>query len=270
MATHAVPAPADLSPWVLRVVRLGFLAKGLIYSLIGILAFQMAIGLSGGRIVDSSGVLRTLLGQPFGLIMLAVISFGILGYAAYYLFEAVMDTRHRGGGLNGWTHRTLTIIKAVAYGTIGVEALRLMLGDRSAAGGPEKTASTVMLFPLGAWFLVLVGLGIAIYGVMQLRMTWSGKFDDDLDEARVRREASWLLTIGRLGIGARSIILMLMGLTLAWAGVKHRPSIADGYRESLMTLFFQPFGGWILAAVGGGLFLFGVFQLAHVKYVRIQ
>ncbi len=262
--------PADLSPWVLRVVRLGFLAKGLIYSLIGILAFRLAIGMRGGRLVDSSGVLRTLLGQPFGLIMLVVISFGILGYAAYYVFEAVMDTRHRGGGLKGWTSRTLTIIKAVAYGTIGVEALRLVLGNRKAAGGPEETASTVMLFPLGAWFLVLVGLGIAIYGVMQLRMTWNGKFDDDLDEARVRREASWLLTIGRLGIGARSIILVLMGFTLSWAGIERQPSNADGYRESLMMLFFQPFGGWILAAIGGGLFLFGVFELAHVKYARIQ
>lgn len=88
MTTGSLNAPADLSPWVLRVVRLGFLAKGLIYSLIGILAFRLAIGLRGGRLVDSSGVLRTLLGQPFGLIMLAIISIGILGYAAYYVCEA--------------------------------------------------------------------------------------------------------------------------------------------------------------------------------------
>lgn len=267
---QSFPVPLELAPWVSRVVRVGFLAKGLIYSLIGILALRMAFGLRGGRLVDSSGVLRTLLGQPFGLIMLAVISAGILGYAAYYVFEAAMDTRHRGGGLKGWTSRTLTVIKAVAYGTIGVEAVRLLLGDRSPAGGPEETASTVMLFPFGAWFLVLVGVGIAIYGVTQLKMTWDGRFDDDLDEARVRREAGWLLTIGRLGIGARSIILVSMGLTLAWAGIEQRPSNADGYRESLMTLFFQPFGSWLLAAMGGGLFLFGVFQLAHFKYVRVR
>lgn len=270
MPSRSISGTADLPPWVLRVVRLGFLAKGLIYALIGILAFRLAIGLSGGRIVDSSGVLRTLLDQPFGLIMLVVIAVGILGYAAYYVFEAVMDTGHRGGGLKGWAARTLTIIKAVAYGTIGVEALRLVLGDRSPAGGPEATASMVMLFPLGAWFLVLVGLGIAGYGFDQMKMTWNCEFDDDLDEARVRREARWLLLIGRLGIGARSIILVLMGLTLAWAGVEQQPSNADGYRESLLTLFFQPFGSWILAAMGGGLFLFGLFELAHVKYARIK
>jgi len=156
------------------------------------------------------------------------------------------------------------------YGTIGIEALRLVLGDRTPAGGPEKTASIVMLFPLGAWFLVLVGVGIAIYGFTQMRMTWNCTFDDDLDEAWVRREAHWLLTMGRLGIGARSIILVLMGLALSWAGIEQRPSNADGYRESMMTILAQPFGSWLLAAVGGGLFLFGVFELAHVKYARIR
>ena len=270
MITGSLRGPEDPSPWVLRVVRLGFLAKGLIYSLIGILAFRLAIGLRGGRLVDSSGVLRTLLVQPFGLFVLAVISIGILGYAAYYVCEALMDTRHRGGGLRGWINRSLTIIKAITYGTIGLEALRLLAGDRSPAGGPEETASIVMLFPLGAWFLVLVGLGIAFYGVTQLKMTWDCRFDDDLDEARVRREARWLLMVGRLGIGARSIILVLMGLTLVWAGVEQRPSNADGYSESLMTILAQPFGSWLLAAVGGGLFLFGVFELAHVKYARIK
>jgi hypothetical protein len=262
--------PPKLAPWVSRIVRLGFLAKGLIYSLIGILALRLAFGMRGGRLVDSSGVLRTLLAQPFGLAMLSLIAFGILGYAAYYVFEAIMDTRHRGGGWRGWTSRSLTIIKAAAYGTIGVEATRLVTGDHSPSGSPEETASTVMQFPLGAWLLVLVGIGIAIYGVTQLKMTWDCRFDDDLDEARVRREVPWLLTVGRLGIGSRSIILLLMGLTLAWAGIEQRPSNADGYRESLMTLFSQPFGGWLLAAMGGGLFLFGLFELAHAKYARMR
>ena len=117
---------ADFAPWVSRIVRLGYFAKGLIYSLIGLLAFRVAFGLRGGRLVDPSGALLTLLRQPFGQVLLTVIGVGILGYAAYYVFEAVMDTRRKGGGIRGWTDRSLTIIKAVAYGTIGLQALRLV------------------------------------------------------------------------------------------------------------------------------------------------
>ena len=202
-------------PWVGRVVRLGYFAKGVIYSSIGVLALRVALGLRGGRLTDASGVLGTLLRQPFGLIMLAVIGFAIAGYAAYYIFEAVADLRGKGGGARGWLDRTLTIIKAVAYGTIGVEALKIVFFGRRSNGDAEDNAQLVMRFPLGEVLLVLVGIGIAIYGVTQLRMAWRGGVDEDLDVARVRREARWLLPFGRFGVMARSIILLLMGVTLA-------------------------------------------------------
>src|SRR5688572_26912206 len=88
--------PATVRPWVARVVRLGYLAKGLIYSLIGVLAVRLALGMDGGRLTDPSGVLRTLLSQSYGTLLLAIIGFGIVGYAAYYIFEAVADVRRRG------------------------------------------------------------------------------------------------------------------------------------------------------------------------------
>ena len=270
MLQRARHRPADgFPPWVGLIVRLGFFAKGLIYLLIGVLALRVAFGFRGGRLVDASGALRTLLRQPFGQVMLIVIGIGILGYAAYYIFEAIVDVRRQGGGIRGWTKRSLTIIKGGAYGTIGLEALRLTLIDRSPSGDAEQTARTVMQFPLGDVFLVLVGIGVAVYGVLQLRMTWRGRFDDDVDEPRVRREMPWLLAFGRFGIGARSVIIFLMGITLFLAGIQHRPSNADGYRESLMTILAQPFGPWLLGAVGAGLLCFGIFQLFHVRYARI-
>ena len=130
---------AAVRPWVSRLVRLGYLAKGLIYSLMGILALRVAFGLRGGRLTDPSGVLRTLLGQPFGRAMLALIGIGIVCYAAYYIFEALADLRRRGGGVRGWTDRSLTIIKAAVYGVIGVQALRVVLFDERPSDRTEAT-----------------------------------------------------------------------------------------------------------------------------------
>jgi hypothetical protein len=267
---RAYRAPtADFRPWVGRIVRLGYFAKGLIYSLIGLLAFRVAFHLRGGRLVDPSGALLTLLRQPFGQILLTVIGVGILGYAAYYVFEAVTDTRRKGVGIRGCTDRSLTIIKAVAYGTFGWQALRLVFAGRRPSTTPEVAARAIMRFPFGDWFLILVGLGVAVYGLSQLKMTWDGRFDDDIDVPRARREVPWLLPFARFGIGARSIIIVLMGVTLFMAGMEHRPSAADGYRESLITILSQPFGPWLLGAVGAGLVCFGVFQFFHVRYARI-
>jgi hypothetical protein len=254
-------------PWVGRLVRLGYLAKGLIYALIGVLAVRVALGMRGGRLTDASGILITLLHQPFGRVMLALIGVGIIAYAAYYIFEALADTRHRGGGVKGWLERSLTVVKAVVYGAIGVEALNIVLRDRPPSGGAEKNAQLVMRLPLGDVLLILIGIGIVIYGVTQLKMVWQGEVDDDIDESRVRREARWLLPFGRFGIAARSGILLIMGGTLLWSGLRERPSDADGYSEALRTI--ASFNPWLLAAMGAGLVCFGVYQLLHARYARI-
>jgi Domain of Unknown Function (DUF1206) len=255
-------------PLVSRVVRLGYLAKGLIYCLIGVLAMRVGLGLRGGRITDPSGVLSSLLRQPFGLVMLTCIGVGILGYCAYYVYEAIADTRRRGGGVRGWTSRILTVIKAAGYGTIGVQAIRIVFFNDRPRDGTEKGASLLLQVPLGNWLLAAIGIGVAIYGVTQLQMVWRGGADDDIDVARVRREAAWLLPLGRFGTAARSLIILVMGLTLAWSGFYQRAAFADGYREVLATI--ASFNPWAVAAIGTGLLSFGVYQLGHARYARLS
>ena len=253
-------------PWVSRVVRLGYLAKGLIYSLIGLLALRLALG-DGGRLTDPSGVLRTVLSQRFGRELLAIIGIGIVGYAAYYIFEAAADLRRRGGGVHGWTDRGLTMIKAAVYGLIGVQALMVVFFDRRPTDRTEQGASTVMQLPMGEWLLIAIGIGVAFYGLTQLRMVWRGGVDDDIDASRARREAPWILSLGRFGIAARSVILILIGSTLAWSGWRGRASDADGYRDALRTV--ASYDPWLLAAIGAGLLCFGIYQLCHARYAKI-
>jgi hypothetical protein len=258
---------AAVRPWVNRAVRLGYGAKGVIYSFIGVLALRVAFGMQGGSLTDATGVLTRLLRQPFGQFMLAVIGIGIVAYASYYIVEAIADLRRKGGGARGWLDRSLTICKAVAYGTIGLEALYMVFFDRRPEGDAESNARLVMRFPLGEVLLFLVGAGVLIYGLTQLKMAWDGKTDEDIDVARVRREAAWLLPFGRIGTAARSIILVLLGGTLLAAGLRANPADADGYREALSTI--AAFNPWGLAAMGVGLLCFGIYQLCHARYAKI-
>jgi hypothetical protein len=254
-------------PWVGRLVRLGYAAKGLIYSLIGVLALRVALDMGGGRLTDASGVLRTLLRQQFGLVMLTIIGIGIIGYAGYYVFEALADLRRKGSHARGWLDRSLTIIKAVVYGAIGIEALSIVFLNERGGGNAEDNARMVMRFPLGDVLLVLIGIGVTIYGITQLRMVWGGGVDEDIDVSRVRREAAWILPFGRFGIAARSIILLIIGGTMAVSGLRHRPSDADGYSEAMSTI--ASFNPWFLTAIGAGMLCFGIYQLCHARYAKI-
>lgn len=256
-----------LHPWVSRVVRLGYAAKGLIYSLMGVLAIRVAFGMRGGRLTDPGGVLLQLLRQPFGVILLTVIGIGIIGYTAYHLVEAIADLRRKGSGWLGWLNRSLTIIKSVCYGVIGVQAFALVLFGGRPRSDPEDQARVVMRFPLGSVLLILIGVGIAIYGVTQLKMAWEGGVDEDIDVARVQREARWILPFGRAGAAARGVIMILMGWALASSGLREQPSDADGYREVLWTI--AAINPWLLAAIGTGLLCFGLYQFCHARYAKL-
>lgn len=258
---------AAVGPWVARGVRLGYLAKGLIYSLIGVLAIRVALGLRGARLTDPSGVMRTVLSQPFGRVWLAIIGVGIVAYAAYYIFEAAADLRRHGGGWRGWFKRGLTMIKAAVYGVVGIQALSVVLFDRRPRDGTEQGASAVMQFPMGQWLLMAIGVGVAIYGITQLMMVWRGGVEDDIDASRVRREARWILPLGRFGIAARSVIIILIGATFARSGWRGRASDADGYREALASI--ASINSWLLAAMGAGLLCFGIYQLMHARYAKL-
>ncbi len=267
LSVPAVMASSTAKPWVLRLVRLGYMAKGVIYVLVGMLAMRVGFGMSGGRLTEPSGVLVDLVRQPFGLVMLTTVGIGIVAYAAYYTVEAIADLRRKGSSWAGRFDRGLTIFKAVAYGVIGIQALMFaLLGDRP-SGTPEDQARTVLQLPLGSFLLILLGIGVAIYGATQVKMAWDGGADEDIDAAWARREARWVLPLGRVGVGARAIILVLIGIGMALAGVRERPSDADGYRDVLdMIASINP---WLLSVMGAGLLCFGLYHLCHVRYAKL-
>ena len=267
--TAHVPSAPEFRPWVARFVRIGYAAKGVIYLLIGTLALRLALG-DGGRLTDSSGALSTIVQQPFGRALLAIIAVGILAYAGWEITQAVADTKRKGTKASGLADRGLSIIKGGVYGMIGVEALRMVIGAGQQSRNADDYARTAMQFPLGGILLAIVGICIAIYGLKQLSMAWKSEFDDDLNQQQLRREGgNWVLNIGRAGTGARGVILVLVGVALTRAGFAERPSEASGMTEAMWTLFAQPFGKWLLAAVAAGLICFGIFQVLHARYARL-
>lgn len=266
MATIALPsiAPAPVRPWIRRFVRVGYAAKGVIYLLIGILAWRLAFG-DGGRLTDQNGVLSSLAHQPFGVLLLSAIGLGLFAYAGWEVVRALLDRSGR-----SWFDRLLSVIKALVYGGIGVQAMRLVLGASGRPSDPDDVARTAMRLPLGEIMLATIGAGVAVYGVIQIVRAWRSQFDDDLDQQRLRSDgAGWVLTIGRAGTGARGVILALMGIAFVRAALDHQPAAAKGIPDAMATLFSQRYGSVLLAAVAAGFMCYGVFQLLHARYARL-
>jgi hypothetical protein len=253
------------APWIVRFGRLGYVAKGIVYVVIGFLATQAAIG-TGGRTTDTRGALRTIGEAPLGKIALLIVMIGLFGYAAWRLVSAVADAERRGDEPTSIALRIGEAIRALAYGSLGVWTLRYLSGNRDTGSPTTNYIDRGLDMPAGRWLVVAAGLSVVGYALWQLYKAASGKFLKRLDLSSCGNQTKvWVTRLGRFGIAARGIVFGMLGALLARAGWTYNPS-GVGIDQSLDALGAAPLGGIVFGTVAAGLIAFGIFELATAKF----
>jgi hypothetical protein len=265
-------AARQASPWLERLGRMGFAAKGIVYLVIGLLAIQAAVG-SGGGTTDSQGALEQILLAPFGQTLLGVIAVGLLGYALWRVVQAGFDTERKGTDPPGLLARAGYLGSAAVYLALAATAVRLAFDAAAAKGGSttqQDVTALAFAVPFGAW-LVAVGGAIMIgVGVAQLVSAIRAKFRDHLQLAEMSAaEQTWACRLGRLGYAARGVVFGIVGLFLIFAAVETDPQQATGLGGALASLAERPFGPWLLGGVAAGLLAYGVYMFVEARYRRM-
>jgi hypothetical protein len=263
----ATSAIRNGSPWLVRLGRLGYLAKGTVYIVIGFLATKAALGAGGGA-TDTRGALRTIGEGPFGELALWIILIGLFGYAAWRLTSAITDAERRGAEPSSIALRIGDAVRGLAYGSLAYWTLRYVLSDRFESGDQARSLTNrVLELPGGRLLVMAAGLGVIGYAAYQIYRAASRKFLKrfDLSSAGSATRA-WVTRAGQFGIAARGIVFGMIGLLLAGAGWAYDPSRVGGIRQSLDALAAQPAGRFIFGAVAVGLIAFGLFELATARY----
>jgi hypothetical protein len=255
------------------LARTGFLVKGLLYLVVGVLALRVATQ-AGGRVTGTRGALVTVLGQPFGRALLLVAVVGLLGYAAWRIIQGVADPERWGRGWKGIGMRIGFVGRGVLHAALGLQAWRLYRGLRGSSSGTERLAAAEALdWPFGDWLLVLVGLGVIAFAVHQIYMAFQGRLEQNLDLGELRREAgTWAVGVSRFGVAARAVVLALLGWGAVAAGWFRDASEVNTTASSLRELASQPgnLGQWLLGMVAAGFIAYGFYQVVHARYLQIR
>jgi hypothetical protein len=90
-AARAAQQTAD-SKWIERTARVGLAARGLVYVLIGILAFQIAF-VDRAEQADQQGAFQTLAQNGLGKAILWLVIIGFVGYGLWQTTEAAWGHR---------------------------------------------------------------------------------------------------------------------------------------------------------------------------------
>ena len=268
---HTRRAANETKPWVERLGRCGYIAIGIVYTLVGLLAMQTALGV-GGEITDTHGALEHIVQAPFGRLLLAIVTVGLVGYALWRFVQAAVDADGKGTNANGLLARTGPVVSGVPYTGLALFALGLLRGESGSSS--DQTAqdwtARALAQPFGQW---LVGLGGAVVigvGLFQLYRAYNRKFLENLRLAELRDDQKqWVERFGRLGFAGRGVVFGLIGAFLIVAAFTAEPEQARGLGGTLVTLAAQPEGRWLLGLVAIGLVAYGLFMLVAARYRRL-
>ena len=237
------------------LTRVGFLARGMLYILIGVLA------IGTGRTEDLTGALEYV-GSGAGRIMLIAVAAGLATYALWRFSDAAFGTEHGSGDWKALRSRVAAAGIGLVYMVLAYKAGRVLFAGRS--GAPDQRAQADMVLDLpGGW--IMLGLAaLFMFGAAAVQIYKSAKcsYLRHLDADAIAPPVKWL---GRIGYAARGVIFLCVGWQLGAAALAGRSNKAGGMEQAL-----DMFDGPALFAVAGGLMLFGGFSFVEARYRRIH
>lgn len=256
-----------MHPAIVRLGRLGYAAKGIVYIVLGFLATEAAIG-HGGKTTDSKGALRTIGEAPFGKFALIVVMIGLFGYAAWRILSAATDAERRGDKPSSLALRAGEAFRGLAYGSLGVYTLRYLTHSHASAGNKAPGyVDKVMAMPGGRTLVIVAGLVFVGYAIYQIYKAATDKFLKRLDlSAASAALRTWIERFGKFGISARAVVFGMIGVLIARAGFSYNASEAGGIAQSLDAIAREPKGHVLFSVVAIGLIAFGLFQIATARY----
>lgn len=251
------------------LARVGFAVSGLLHFLVGTIAIRLAMGGSGNA--DFSGAVSELASQPAGPFLLWASFSACAALAIWQASDAVFDynrlpTKDKVG------KKAKAAAQAVVFAGLAVTLASFAMGTGS-GGDNQQSASdltvAVMKAPGGVALLVLVGLGMAItgiiYGIRGIKKT----FEEHLTMPVSSSARTAVSALGVAGYVAKGIVLLLTGMLITIATLQAHPDESTGLDGGLRALREQPFGVYLLAAVGAGLICYGVFMVVRARLAKM-
>jgi hypothetical protein len=251
------------------LARAGFVARGLIYGIIGILAIKLAVG-AGGTTTNQQGALKAIAHQPFGKVLLILVAIGLGGYALWRFVRALLG--HGPEDSDSGFDRVAAFGSGIVYAGLCAIAVEILLGSGSGggSGNASKTTAGVFGWPGGTW---LVGIAGAVLIGIGLYQGYRGLSKDFLKDSKTEqmspRVRNWIEWIGSFGHLARMVVFGLVGVFLIKAAIEYNPSKAVGLDGALAKLAHASYGPFLLGIVAAGLIAFGVYSISDARYRRI-
>jgi hypothetical protein len=248
-------------------IRIGYLTRGVVYGLIGILSLLWALRQAGGRVTDGHGAVDRIGQQSWGAPLLWAIAIGLACYATWNLIRAVFDPEHRGRDRKAIIARIAYAGSAASQGVLAVYALQLAIGAAE-GGSHERSFAQLLSLPAGRIAVGIFGLGVIGFGLYELFRAYKNEVEHDYHGGLPASQRKLVVHMARIGLAARGVVFPLIGISLIAAASAADPSHAHGFGEALLEISRQAYGRALLGIVAAGLIAYAAHMFFMACYAR--
>ena len=241
--------------------RLGYVARGLVYISIGIVAVLAAAGLTP-RAEGPLGALEAWGRWKPGVALIWLIGLGLYGFTGWRVLQSVFDADNQGRTPKALASRMGQAISGLIYGGLAISIFGLLdaIEDLHEADDQARTrefVADVLTWPLGEALVLGLGVFIAGAGIGNMIRAVFGHFARGLTcDART---GAWAGALARVGYFGRGLAMLPAGVFMLAAGWHARASEAKSLGGVLQALHHQRLGDAVLVVLAGGLVAFGAF-----------
>ena len=260
--------------WLEWLTRVGYVARGVVYLVIGGTGVLLAFGLAErGR--GSSDVMRLVVRLPLGRVFLAALTIGLVGYAVLSLVAAVRAPEEAGAGRGrgaALVVRASDAVAGVVYAGLAALAVRLLADPLYDTGfASELWAARLLARP---WGRLLMGGAGALTAAAALALVYKAAalpLATQLERRGVPPVVVRAIArLARAGVAARAVLFALCGWLLLHAAWTGEPSRVGGLGQALDALSDAPAGPGLVGVVAVGCVAYGLYQLAKARYRRLR
>jgi hypothetical protein len=254
------------------IARTGFVAKGMVYLLLGALAIMAASGIGNQSAnTGKQDVLNTIKEQTGGQILLAVLALGLLCYSAWRFVQCFYDTERKGRDTKAVAVRTRYLFSGLTYLSFALYAFKLLFaGSGGGKNGRQGIVQEVLSKPFGDSMVGMIALIMIGNGIYQGYYGLSEKYRKHVAGTGSSINNKVLLIAGKAGYPARGIVWLIIGWMFLKAAIHSNSSEAGDTSKAFGFLANAAYGSYLLGAVALGLIFYGIFNFIRARYEQFS